>query len=109
MFSTMTVINVTSSKNVEPFVIEIEEKTEITNVIRPILKEKLSQEEALTKYFIMKYVTARETYSFSSHDYNYKTVVRLMSSSQAYSNFKSFIKSKDIRNPTNLGKTGKEK
>ena len=105
IFSTLAVIKVTSSKNIEPFVIEIEKKTGITNVVRPLLKDKILQDEAITHYFIMKYINAREGYNPASFDHNYSNVVRLLSSSSVYSEYRKFISSENPRNPTKLGKS----
>jgi type IV secretion system protein VirB8 len=104
--SAIAVIKVTSSKTIEPFVIEIEEKTGITNVIRPLLKEKFSHEEALTRYFIMKYINARETYDPSSFEYNYSTVARILSSSEVYSQFRRSISADNPESPLRLGLKG---
>jgi type IV secretion system protein VirB8 len=104
--SVLAVIKVSSSKTIEPFVIEIEEKTGITNVIRPLLKEKFTHEEALTRYFIMKYMNARETYDSASFEYNYSTVTRILSSSEVYSDFRRSIVADNPQSPLRLGSRG---
>lgn len=106
--SVLAVIQVTSSKTIEPFVIEIEEKTGITNVIRPLLTDKMDKETALQNYFIVKYLNARETYDFGSYNYNYSTVVRLLSSSDVYGRFRQFISSDSPDSPLKLGAEGKK-
>ena len=107
IISTLAVINVTSSKNIEPFVIEIEKRTGITNIVRPLLKDKITQDEAITNYFIMKYLNAREAYNPASFEYNYGTVVRLLSNNLVYNEYRKFISSDAGRNPTKLGKSAK--
>ena len=103
MVSVLTVIQVTSSKTVEPFVIEIEEKTGITNVIRPLIKEQFAYDDALRRYFVMKYLNARETYDGGSYKENYYNVVRLMSTQPVYSEFKREISSSNPDSPLKLG------
>lgn len=103
MVSVLTVIQVTSSKKVEPFVIEIEEKTGITNVIRPLLKEKFAYDEALRRYFVMKYMNARETYDSGSYQNNYYKVVKMLSNSLVYSQFKREISTSKPDSPLKLG------
>lgn len=82
---------VTTSKTIEPFVLEIEEKSGLVNVVNPIPRKDLTTNEALNTYFIMKYLRARETYNPADYQYNYNTIVRLLSTSQIYSGFRQFI------------------
>jgi type IV secretion system protein VirB8 len=91
--STMGVVKVSSSKKIEPFVIEIEEKTGVTNVIRPFLREKMTKDEAIIKYMVYKYVVAREQYIKSTHRYDYYTTVRLLSDSKEYARFRRALRS----------------
>jgi type IV secretion system protein VirB8 len=83
--------HVNVSKTVDPFVIEVEEKTGMTNVVNPFSRNDLLTNEALNTYFIMKYLRARETYDFYTYQYNYSTVVRLMSSFSVYAAFRNFV------------------
>lgn len=98
-----TVVQVTTSKSIEPFVIEIEERTGITNVIRPLLKEQFAYDEALRKYFLWKYVNAREGYDYYSFEHEYFTVVRLLSSATVYSEFKRIVAISNESSPIRLG------
>ncbi|MCE3233100.1 MAG: hypothetical protein K0R98_1357 [Rickettsiaceae bacterium] len=104
--SVLAVIKVTSSKTVEPFVIEIEERTGITNVIRPIITEQYTRDEALRRYFVVKYVNARESYDSESYKYNYEKIVKTLSSNDVYSQFRSSISADNPQSPLRLGKTG---
>lgn len=106
IISVLTVIKVTSSKTIEPFVIEIEEKTGITNVIRPLLREQFAYDETLQRYFITRYVTARETYDYGSFSHNYNKVVRLMSDPTVYGEFKRSISADNPDSPIRLGAKG---
>lgn len=103
MFSVLTVMQISRSKNIEPFVIEIEEKTGITNVIRPLLKEQFAYDEVLRRYFINKYVVSRETYDAASFDYNYFTVVRLLSAGDVYAGFLKTVRADDPDSPLRYG------
>ena len=104
--SSIVVVNVTSSKTVEPFVIEIEEKTGITNVIRPLLKEQFAYDEALRRYFVMKYLNARETYDFGSYRYNYYTIVRILSDEKVYANFRREVSPDNPKSPVRMEAKG---
>lgn len=104
--SVLAVIQVTSSKNIEPFVIEIEDKTGITNVIRPLLKEQFAYDEALRRYFITKYINARETYDPGSYRHNYNNVVRLLSASDVYTKFRRSVSPDAPGSPLRFGPKG---
>lgn len=78
-------------KTIEPMVIEIEDKSGITNIVNPDSDRRWTVDEALNKYFLMTYLKARETYDVASYDYNFNTVVRLLSSSRVYNQFKEEI------------------
>jgi type IV secretion system protein VirB8 len=85
--------DIAAGKKIEPFIVEIEDKTGITNVVNPATREELTADEALQTYFLMKYVRARETYNSVDYEYNYKTVVRLLSAPKVYGEFWSYINS----------------
>ena len=93
--SVFTVERVISSKSIEPFVIEIEKKTGITNVVDPVTRSEMFADESLTKYFIIKYINARATYDPATYNYNYNTMTRLMSARNVYADFRRFVNSVD--------------
>lgn len=93
IFSSIIVGNVSSSFKIQPFVIEVEDKTGITNIVNPLANRELISNEVLNKYFLMKYIKARESYNFQTWKYNYLTVVRLLSSGGVYGTFRRFINS----------------
>jgi len=104
--SVLAVIRVTSSKNIEPFAIEIEDKTGITNVIRPLLKGEFADNENLRRYFVLKYINARETYDPGTYSYKYNTVVRLLSNGPVYSAFRQSVKQDAPDSPRRFGNKG---
>ena len=89
--SSFIVGNVSASFKIQPFVIEVEDKTGLTNVVNPLSNNELISNEILNKYFLMKYIKARESYNFETWKYNYLTVVRLMSDPGVYNGFKRFV------------------
>ena len=91
--SVFVVGNISSTFKIQPFVIEVENKTGITNIVNPLVNRELLSQEVLNKYFITRYIKAREGYSSESWRYNYLTVVRLLSSGSVYNVFKKFINS----------------
>ena len=99
--SVFVVGNISSTFKIQPFVIEVENKTGITNIVNPLVNRELLSQEVLNKYFITRYIKAREGYSSESWRYNYLTVVRLLSSGSVYNVFKKFINS-NIRSKINI-------
>jgi len=75
---------VTNKQTIEPFVIEIEEKTGIPTVVNPITLHQYSSNQAIKQYFIMEYIDAREGYSKSTFMRNFNQVVRILSSNDVY-------------------------
>lgn len=70
-------------KSVEPFIIQIDEKSGITEVVDPVTRNELSSKEALDNYFVWQYVRARETYDVTDNRTN-REVVRVMSERDVY-------------------------
>lgn len=101
LISVFMVGQVTLSKSIEPFVIEVEQRSGITNVVNPLSRQDLLTNEALKSYFLMKYLRAREAYSIVDYEYNYSTVVRLFSTREVYQAFKRAI-SEDPRSAVTL-------
>ena len=93
ILSSIIVGNVSSTFKIQPFVIEVEDKTGLTNIVNPLGDRELTSNEVLNKYFLMKYIKAREGYNFQTWKYNYLTVVRLLSSDSVYGSFRRFINS----------------
>lgn len=89
--SVFVVGNVSSTFKIQPFVIEVEKKTGITNIVNPLINRELITDEVLNKYFITRYIKARESYSSESWRYNYLTVARLLSTPGVYRAFSAFF------------------
>jgi type IV secretion system protein VirB8 len=82
----IAVEKVVSTKSVEPFILTIEDGTNITNVVNPVDRTALTTNEALQRYFLVQYVNVRESYSPMDIEYK-KNVVRLFSSGGVYSRY----------------------
>lgn len=92
----MAVAIIVNSKEFDPFVIQIEETTGMATVVNPSSSDALSGNEALAKYFIKKYVVARETYNPVDFETEARRIVRLLSSSNVYGQFLGYIRNKEI-------------
>ncbi|MFN7038593.1 MAG: virB8 family protein [Alphaproteobacteria bacterium] len=92
IFAGSFVINsLANKKTIEPFVIEIDDKTGITTVVNPLTRQDLTTDNALNNYFIIKFLRARETYSRFEFDFN-NNIVRLLSSPQVYREYRQVLK-----------------
>jgi type IV secretion system protein VirB8 len=89
--SVIAVGKISTSKSFSPFVIQIEERTGAAKVVNPSNSNLLSGNESLNRYFIKKYLTARETYNPVDFELNVKRVVRLFSAQGVYRDFISYI------------------
>ncbi len=103
IFSVLSVVKISATKTIDPFVIEIEDKTGVTNVIRPLQKERYAYDETLRRYFLTKYISNRETYNYGSFEYNYFTVIRILSSSSVYAAFRRDVYATNTTSPVRLG------
>ena len=96
LFSVILIRYFKDTSNVEPFVIEIEKKTGVPTVIDPVSFHMYSSNESVLKYFLVKYLKAREEYTYNSYKYNYGTTVRLLSSSSVYRDYR---RKNSVNNP----------
>lgn len=97
----MALIFLTPLKTVEPYVIQVDNKSGITTVLQALREGKensLTEEEAVTKSFMVKYVIARETYDPQDLNRNYD-LVRLMSVSNEASKFNDSVANGNPQSP----------
>lgn len=93
--SVMVVAYVVNSKRFDPFVIQIDDVTGVAKIVNPLSSEYLDGNESLARYFIKKYVAARETYNPVDFDTNAMNTVRLLSSNSVYWNYRGFIRNEE--------------
>ena len=97
----LALIFLTPLKTVEPYVIQVDNKSGLTNVLKPLKdgqEQSLTEEEAVTKSFIVKYVIARETYDPQDLHRNYD-LVRLMSSPNEAGKFNDSVANENPHSP----------
>lgn len=97
--SVMVVAYVVNSKRFDPFVIQIDDVTGVAKVVSPLSQGYLSGNEELAKYFIKKYVSARETYNPVDFESNARNTVRLLSANAIYWNYRGYIRNEE-NNPS---------
>lgn len=97
----------TPLKSVEPFVIQVDQKSGITQTVNPLTVRELTANEAVNNFFIVQYIRSRETYSIHDLKENYN-VVRIMSEREKI--YPQFVAEADPNNPQSnaarLGSTG---
>jgi type IV secretion system protein VirB8 len=93
-----------STRTIEPFVIEIEQKTGVPTVVDPVDVIIYSSDETIKKYFIWEFVKLREEYMPAYLDTAQKKL-QVMSEGAVYGQYKSLIRTPD--GPiAKAGKTG---
>jgi len=78
-------------KAVEPYVIQVDSNTGMTSVLASLAEKPLTQNEAVTKFFVVKYILARETYDPQDLNHNYDQA-RLMSTPEEANRFEEFVR-----------------
>jgi type IV secretion system protein VirB8 len=84
-------------KSVEPFVIEVDQKSGITQTVDPLTARELTANEAVNNFFIVQYIRSRESYNLTDYARNYN-IVRVMSDPAKV--YFRFIAEQDPNSPT---------
>ncbi|XVN43100.1 MAG: VirB8/TrbF family protein [Candidatus Rickettsia vulgarisii] len=95
IMSISAVIYIVNSREFSPFVIQINDSTGMATVVNPVSSTILDGNEALAKYFLKRYLVARETYNPVDFDTEARKTVRLLSTSPVYYAYLGYIKNKD--------------
>lgn len=90
-------------KSVEPFVIEVDKASGLVSVVKPLSDGGVSQNEAIIKYFIKTYITARESYLFDRYKQDY-TVVQKMSNNKVAGEYHDWFHPSNDNSPLELYK-----
>lgn len=103
----LALVFVTPLKSVEPYVLQVDPNSGLTSVLQPLKNEgekSLTEEESLTKSFLVQYILARETYDPQDLNRNYD-LVRLMSSGEESRQFDASLESSNPQSPLEKYKT----
>ena len=85
---------------VEPYVVRVDQSTGIVDVVNTLRKTSSTQDEAVSKYFIGRYIRAREGYAYGLVDANWREIA-LMSAAQQREQFKSYLFPSNPKSPVN--------
>ena len=104
--SVMTLMAVMPLKETVPYVIEVDRVSGIVEVKRSITDVGISESEAITKFFIVTYLTAREAYMYSRAQEDYVKVQKMSAPSVASEHYEWFQPGSE-KSPLNVfGKSG---
>ncbi len=81
------VMQLTPLKSVEPYLIQIDEKTGITQRVNPISRNEYMANQSVDRFFTATYLRMRETYNYDIFRYNYN-IVRLMSARPIFNKYR---------------------
>ncbi len=100
-------MQIKSSENkIEPFVIEIDKKSGIATMIKPLSVNEYSANTAILRSLIIQYIKAREEYNYYLFNQN-ADFVRVSSNPSIYYSYKSAVFMNNPNSPYNLlGKNG---
>ena len=86
---------VVASKSLEPYIIEVEEKTGIPTVVQQMTTEEFTGNELMKKYFINQFVLAAAGYNPRTYPEDSEKV-RVFSNSEVFGYFKNLINPRDL-------------
>lgn len=85
----------TASKSLEPYVIEVEQKTGVATIVDQKTIEQFSADESIRKYFINQFIQAASGYDPKTYKKDID-IVRLFSSPAVYNDFRNRINPRDL-------------
>ena len=85
-----TVLHLAPLKSVEPYLLQVDEKTGFTQRVTPISRKDYAAEPAIDRYFTTVYLRMRESYNANILRYNYN-IVRLMSTPDIFRRYRSTV------------------
>ena len=89
---TFSISQLAPLKSVEPFVIQVDQKTGVTQVVNPLKVKELTGQESINNYFMVQYIRARESF-LGTPDRNYfnYNLVRVLSENSVFGQFQDGI------------------
>lgn len=87
------ILKMSQLRRFDPLVVKIEENTGQVSLIKPIDRSFLDSKENLTRYFVKKYLIAREGYNEVDFNGYANNIIMSLSSENVYSQYLGYIKS----------------
>ncbi len=108
LVATFSVSQLAPLKTVEPFVIQVDQKTGVTQVVDPVKSREITGNEAVNQYFVVQYCRARESF-LGAPDRNYYNyaLVHILSEQPVFVQYQQEIALSNPDSPgMRLGSTG---
>lgn len=87
--SVMVILSLIPQKSIEPYVIQVDQRSGITQYVNPVRAAELTSDEAIKNYFVVKYIRARESYSATDILKQYEIVRTMSEPGRVYTAFQS--------------------
>lgn len=87
--------NLMESKSLEPYVIEVEEKTGVATIVDQLTSQNFTGDQMVRKYFINQFIHAASGYDPKTYKLDVDKV-RLFSSPGVYADFRNRIRAKEL-------------
>lgn len=97
--TTYAVARIADSKSFEPYVIEVEKTSGIVTLVDRKSIERYSANEAVIRYYVHRYVTAREGYDVNTYQYDYGRVVPVLSDKDVLGRFRGQVSQQNPNSP----------
>lgn len=92
---------VVASKSLEPYVIEVEEKTGIPTVVQQLTTEEFTGNELMKKYFVNQFIIAAAGYNPRTYPEDFEKV-RVFSNAEVFGSYRSLINPRDLGTDTKI-------
>ncbi len=99
--SVIFVKNIMSSKSLEPYVIEVEEKSGIATIVNQLTAQNFTGDQMIRKYFINQFIHAASGYEPRTYKQDVEKV-RLFSVPAVYSDFRNRINARELGPSSNI-------
>jgi type IV secretion system protein VirB8 len=96
----------TESKSFEPYVVEMEEKTGVLNVVENLNNERLTADESIKKFYIKSFLDAAEGYNYTTYRDDRKKAFLLSGPHVYRSVMQKFSQRSDVSVVNMLGASG---
>jgi type IV secretion system protein VirB8 len=94
--------NIMSSKSIEPYIIEVEEKTGIATVVEQMTSQNFTGDQIIRRYFINQFVHAASGYDPRTYKAD-SEVVRLLALPPIYNAYRSRINARQLGAEAQMG------
>lgn len=91
MTATFSIYHLAPLKSVEPFVIQVDQKSGVTQVVNPLTARELLANESINQYFIVQYCRARESYISSDRNFFDYNLVRVFSDRPTFGQYQQEV------------------